>query len=46
MRPDADLLFWFRQQRSYQTRINAILRAFMNVVWRASSYLNRAGLRR
>lgn len=27
MRLDADLLAWFRQQRGYQTRINAILRA-------------------
>ncbi len=30
MRLDADLLEWFRQQRGYQTRINAILRAYMN----------------
>jgi uncharacterized protein (DUF4415 family) len=30
MRLDADLLGWFRQQRGYQTRINAILRAYMN----------------
>ncbi len=30
MRLDADLLTWFRQQRGYQTRINAILRAYMN----------------
>ena len=30
MRLDADLLEWFRQQRAYQTRINAILRAYMN----------------
>jgi uncharacterized protein (DUF4415 family) len=29
MRLDADLLTWFRQQRGYQTRINAILRAYM-----------------
>jgi uncharacterized protein (DUF4415 family) len=29
MRLDADLLAWFRQQRGYQTRINAILRAYM-----------------
>jgi uncharacterized protein (DUF4415 family) len=29
MRLDADLLRWFRQQRGYQTRINAILRAYM-----------------
>jgi uncharacterized protein (DUF4415 family) len=30
MRLDADLLRWFRQQRGYQTRINAILRAYMH----------------
>jgi hypothetical protein len=30
MRPDADLLAWFRSERGYQTRINAILRAYMN----------------
>jgi uncharacterized protein (DUF4415 family) len=30
MRLDADLLEWFRRQRGYQTRINAILRAYMN----------------
>jgi len=30
MRLDKDLLEWFRQQRGYQTRINAILRAYMN----------------
>jgi len=30
MRLDADLLRWFREQRGYQTRINAILRAYMN----------------
>ena len=29
MRLDADLLRWFRQQRGYQTRINAILRSYM-----------------
>ena len=29
MRLDGDLLAWFRQQRGYQTRINAILRAYM-----------------
>jgi uncharacterized protein (DUF4415 family) len=29
MRLDADLLEWFRQQSGYQTRINAILRAYM-----------------
>jgi uncharacterized protein (DUF4415 family) len=30
MRLDSDLLRWFRQQRGYQTRINAILRAYMH----------------
>ena len=30
MRLDADLLEWFRKERGYQTRINAILRAYMN----------------
>jgi len=30
VRLDADLLRWFRQQRGYQTRINAILRAYMS----------------
>jgi uncharacterized protein (DUF4415 family) len=30
MRLDADLLEWFRVERGYQTRINAILRAHMN----------------
>jgi uncharacterized protein (DUF4415 family) len=31
MRLDADLLEWFRRERGYQTRINAILRAYMKV---------------
>jgi uncharacterized protein (DUF4415 family) len=26
---DADLLAWFRRERGYQARINAILRAYM-----------------
>jgi uncharacterized protein (DUF4415 family) len=30
MRLDADLLRWFRQHPGYQTRINAILRSYMN----------------
>lgn len=30
MRLDADLLEWFRTERGYQTRINAILRAYMS----------------
>lgn len=29
MRPDADLPRWFRRERGYQTRFNAILRAYM-----------------
>jgi uncharacterized protein (DUF4415 family) len=29
MRLDRDLLDWFRRERGYQTRINAILRAYM-----------------
>lgn len=29
IRLDADLLRWFRRHRGYQTRINAILRAYM-----------------
>jgi len=29
MRLDADLLRWFRRESRYQTRINAILRAYM-----------------
>jgi len=28
MRLDADLLAWFRRERGYQARINAILRAY------------------
>jgi uncharacterized protein (DUF4415 family) len=32
MRLDADLLRWFRRQRGYQTRINAILRAYMKTI--------------
>jgi uncharacterized protein (DUF4415 family) len=30
IRLDADLLEWFRSERGYQTRINAILRAYMS----------------
>ena len=30
VRLDADILEWFRRERGYQTRINAILRAYMN----------------
>ena len=31
IRLDADLLEWFRRQKGYQTRINAVLRSYMNV---------------
>jgi len=30
MRLDADLLAWLRRQKGYQTRINAVLRTYMN----------------
>lgn len=30
LRLDADLLEWFRRESGYQTRINAILRAYMD----------------
>ncbi len=30
MRLDADLLDWFRTRPGYQTRINSILRAYMD----------------
>ena len=30
MRLDADLLAWFRRQRGYQTRINAILHTYID----------------
>ncbi len=30
IRLDADLLEWFRREKGYQTRINSILRAYMN----------------
>ena len=29
IRLDADLIEWFRQQKGYQTRINAVLRTYM-----------------
>ena len=37
MRLDADLLEWFRRERGYQTRSNAILRAYMNAQTNQSS---------
>jgi uncharacterized protein (DUF4415 family) len=30
IRLDADLLEWLRKQKGYQTRINAVLRTFMD----------------
>ena len=30
IRLDADLLAWLRRERGYQTRINAVLRAYMH----------------
>jgi uncharacterized protein (DUF4415 family) len=30
IRLDADLLEWFRKQKGYQTRINAVLRTYMD----------------
>ena len=30
MRLDADLLIWLRRQKGYQTRINAVLRTYMD----------------
>ena len=30
MRLDADLLIWLRRQKGYQTRINAVLRSYMD----------------
>jgi uncharacterized protein (DUF4415 family) len=30
IRLDADLLAWLRRQRGYQTRVNAVLRTYMN----------------
>jgi len=35
LRLDADLLEWFRGERGYQARINAILRAYMNAQTRS-----------
>ncbi len=39
MRLDADLLRWFRRERGYQTRINAILRAYMQAQFSKSPLL-------
>ena len=35
IRLDADLLAWLRSQKGYQTRINAVLRTFMQASRRA-----------
>jgi len=37
IRLDADLLAWFRAQKGYQTRINAVLRTFMQASRRRRS---------
>ena len=37
IRLDADLLKWFRKQRRYQTRINAVLRTYMDANLRRAS---------
>jgi uncharacterized protein (DUF4415 family) len=42
MRLDRDLLDWFRRQRGYQTRINAILRAYMTAQTSGARRSNRA----
>jgi uncharacterized protein (DUF4415 family) len=34
IRLDPDVLVWFRLQKGYQTRINAILRTYMSARWR------------
>ena len=43
IRLDADLLDWFRAHRGYQTRINAVLRSYMNAQvhgrWKSASAL-------
>ena len=44
MRLDADLLDWFRRHRGYQTRINAILRAYMNANTYTDSPYFRGGI--
>jgi uncharacterized protein (DUF4415 family) len=35
IRLDADLLAWLRRERGYQTRINAVLRAYMDAAKRS-----------
>ncbi len=45
MRLDGDLLAWFRRERGYQTRINAILRAYMNAQDRRQPDLRTAKAR-
>jgi uncharacterized protein (DUF4415 family) len=43
MRLDADLLKWFRQHPGYQTRINAILRSYMQAHTKVSQTEVTAG---
>lgn len=38
MRLDSDLLDWFRKENGYQTRINAILRAYMKANAKNAGY--------
>jgi uncharacterized protein (DUF4415 family) len=45
MRLDADILDWFRSNRGYQTRINAILRAYMNTTLSAPKATRSGKLR-
>ena len=42
MRLDADMLAWFRQDPGYQTRINAILRTYMQAQMRKTRDRTRA----
>jgi uncharacterized protein (DUF4415 family) len=37
IRLDADLLTWLRKRKAYQTRINAVLRAYMDANRRAGT---------
>jgi uncharacterized protein (DUF4415 family) len=43
MRLDADLLAWFRRERGYQTRINAVLRTYMQAEQRRERGRHRSG---
>ena len=44
IRVDSDVLGWFRQQgRGYQTRINQVLRRYMDVVGESGRHKRRGG---